>query len=708
MSLENATVRGGVTKAIDRVSHLYLKCMTERYYYAGDQKITLTPSTQVVAVQFSSEADVQARTMAIETTEGVESLQAAEEIEPFGIVLLPIRQSVSEQQAATTLAAQPVVRQTVPVFQMPDGEPDELMIVPPQFRVQFKPAVSEAEINHLNQQQKVEVIAKDDLGPNSYLLRPTSEATQDALDLANLYHESDLTEYAEPDFIYKMKKLADPVNDPFYSQQWALDKMNVPEAWKINQGLSSIKIAILDEGVDINHRDLKDKIVTPYDAVDDDDNQQPNSWDAHGTACAGIAAAMTNNDTGVAGVAPNCKIMPIRIAYSSSPSSNWTTNATWIARGIRKAVDRGADVLSNSWGGGSYSTTIRNAFQYALSDGRGGKGCVTICASGNEDVLGVSYPAKYPECLACGASNQWDERKSKTSLDGENWWGSNYGPELDFVAPGVQIYTTDISGTGGYSSTDYTPRFNGTSSATPNAAGVAGLVLSVDPDLRYWEVADILRLSAKDLGSGGRDDEHGWGRIDAEKALQATRRIWNEVELKVEFLGSGEDCYIRFPMYRLYNSGLNRIRINSFLLRSWNSEGGEIDRFEYIANPGGVMLPGLSPTGGSGHDLKFQGVLLKANGNRSSWSYRYTANWSYTYWRPSEATTSVSAMVPQQEVEQEFEINVEGSGESSITPEIVTEKPDLETVSTNGNGLTQNGSTTQVTIVPGKVTITLD
>jgi thermitase len=661
--------------------------MAERFYFVDDEKVSLAPSTAFIAVQFSPEADESARMAVVEKIEGVESLEAGEVLEPFGITLIPVAKGATEESVASTadaMMAESSVEGTIPVFQMPDGATDEVLILIPQFRVQFKPDVSEEDVNKLNKKYGVEVAAKDDLGPNSYLLRLTPRAKQDALDLANLYHEHELTEYAEPDWVYQVRKLAAPVNDLHYEDQWALPKMNVPQAWGINRGRSSIKVAIIDEGTQTSHPDLAAKIVTPYDAVGDDNNQEPLSWDGHGTACAGIAAAITNNNMGVAGVARECQIVPVRIAYSARPGANWTTNATWIARGIRTAVDRGADVLSNSWGGGPYSTAIRSAFQYARTHGRGGKGCVAIAASGNYDIRGIIYPAKYPEVLACGASNEWDQRKSKTSLDGENWWGSHYGPEQDFLAPGVHIYTTDITGPGGYGAGDYFNRFNGTSSATPNAAGVAALVLSVDPNLRQWEVRDIMRLTSKDLGPPGWDEEYGWGRLDAQKALQAAARLWYEIRLRLEFLGSGGECYMRFQLFRLFNSGLNRVRINSFNIRSYGPTGAEIDRFEYHGNPGGVMLPGLVPGGGSGHDLRIQGVLLKANGNRSSWSYSWRANWGYTYWRPSSAATSpaeameAGATEVEEEVEQEFEIAVEGPGEGELDPHITMEKAVVE------------------------------
>ena len=680
--------------------------MTEQFYYVGDEKVPLTLSTNFIAVQSSSETERAVVMTAVEKTAGVGTPDDCEILEYFNLIVAPTTQKATGEavaQSTEALSAEPGVQTIAPAFQMPDGAEDELMILIPQFRVQFKPEVSDEEIEKLNKKYAVQVLAKDDLGDNSYLLGVPSNNQYSALELANLYHELDMTEYAEPDWVYKMNRLAPPSNDTFFSNQWALPKMNVPGAWQINAGDANIKIAIVDEGVQTDHPDLSAKIVTPYDAVGDDDNQEPNNWDGHGTACAGIAAAMTNNNNGVAGVARNCKIIPIRIAYSSSSNTNWTTNATWIARGIRRAVDRGADVVSNSWGGGPYNTTIRNAFKYAYDNGRDGKGCVIISASGNADQRGIGYPAKYPESMACGASNQWDQRKSKTSNDGEHWWGSNYGPEQDFVAPGVKIYTTDITAANGYHSSDYTPTFNGTSSATPNAAGVAALILSVDPDLRQWEVRDILRLTAKDFGPAGWDEQFGWGRLDAQKALQAARRIWYQAALRLEFLGQGEECYMRFQLFRLYNSGINRVRINSFNIRSYAPDGSLIDRFDYRANPGGVMLPGLGVNGGSGHDLRVQDVLLKANGNRQKYSYRWRTNWSYTYWRPSNSLTAPAATNAAQAVEEEataeFEVSFNAPDNNESMPHLTIEQPEeLPGEVDNTITLAKNGRSVKVVL----------
>jgi subtilisin family serine protease len=178
-----------------------------------------------------------------------------------------------------------------------------------------------------------------------------------------------------------------------------------------------------------------------------------------------------------------------------------------------------ADVLSNSWGGGLPSDAIRLAFERARTQGRGGKGCVVVIAAGNAE-SNIPFPATLPNMLVVGASNQADQRKTKATfpVDGENWWGSNFGPTMSLVAPGVGIKTTDMRGAAGYSAGNYVDTFNGTSSATPHVAAAAALILSLQPNLKEVDVRKIITSTAKALPD--TKPNVGSGRLNLLKALQ--------------------------------------------------------------------------------------------------------------------------------------------------------------------------------------------
>ena len=336
-------------------------------------------------------------------------------------------------------------------------------------------------------------------------------------------------------------------NDEYFSNQWHLYNtgqsggipgadIHAPEAWKITTGDPNIVVAVFDSGADREHPDLVDNLVPGYDFLGDDNQPDPSlvhGNNPHGTACAGLIAARGDNWIGVSGVTWNCKIMPIRIYRAlASGTEFWCVQAD-IATAFRFAASNGADVLSNSWTGGTSSPTI---IQSAIVDvtkaggiGRGGKGCVVFFAAGNNNGE-VHYPGKYPEVISVGATDHNDVR----------CYYSSYGPKLDIVAPSGPGYTeaewlstkgkgwpwtTDISGTAGWNMDPFDPNIldytagGGTSMSCPITAGVAALILSIEPNLTNEEVRHFLIRSTKDLGDSGRDDYYGWGRVDARAAL---------------------------------------------------------------------------------------------------------------------------------------------------------------------------------------------
>lgn len=292
-------------------------------------------------------------------------------------------------------------------------------------------------------------------------------------------------------------------------------------AWTITKGVPEVRVAVLDEGVDTKHTALRGAVVAERDFVDGRSHAGPDGDDAHGTACAGIVLGRVRHTPGLA---PGCSLVAARIAKDDG-SGGWVFDDFATADAIDWCWDEaGAHVLSNSWGGGPAVDAITNAFERARRQGRGGKGCVIACATGNDDGP-VSYPALLPDVLGVGASNPWDERKTRRSRDGESWWGSNFGPEVDLVAPGVWIACTDIRGARGYDPGSYTKTFNGTSAATPHVAAAAALVLSVAPQLGEAQVRQILTASCDRIGTGpGPDRFVGHGRLNIHAALRLALR----------------------------------------------------------------------------------------------------------------------------------------------------------------------------------------
>lgn len=372
-------------------------------------------------------------------------------------------------------------------------------------------------------------------------------------------------------------------SDPYFENQWALQNegtpihfngtagadMSVPEAWDITEGSPTIKIAVLDSGTDTNHVDLISNLLPGYDATGGGSKGYPNttySNDAHGTCSAGIIGAVGNNDEGIAGVAYQCKLIPVKIFYYISfggdviPFTSTSAGTT----GINWAVNTAnADVLSNSWGLRAIdiitlgidtavsNLTIRNR----IASGRDGKGVPMLFSSGNEGDDFSIWPASLKETISVGASTMCDELKDPTDCSPEGWWGSNYGDNLDVTAPGVKVLSTDLSGALGYNSfvDDNYAMFNGTSAACPNAAGVMALILSVAPELSGSDARAVLSITADKTGGYAYDesnvygmwsDEMGYGRVNAYEAVNYATNFSsiNSSEVKnAAFIASGEN-----------------------------------------------------------------------------------------------------------------------------------------------------------------------
>jgi subtilisin family serine protease len=414
--------------------------------------------------------------------------------------------------------------------------------------------------------------------------------TTDIEAMAKLYAADPNVEYANPDWEVYIEAVP---TDPLYPNQWghhntgqmpsynwSTNLHNGPNvgtvgfdshaqsAWDGSQGYgnSSVVIGIVDVGVEYTHPDLRiwtNPGETGLDAqgrdkrtngVDDDGNGKIDDWHGwdfgdndndpndnsasagHGTACSGVAAAISNNSIGVAGIAAGCSIMPLKAANSAGSLFFTSINSA-----LMYGADMGAKVLSMSLGGTSFDQGNQDACTYAWN-----KGAVVLAATGNENNSVISYPAANLNCIGVGAASNCGDRKRSSSsasevnpgvhtdpnsytCDGERWWGSNYGSTtkdainaVDIIAPTI-LPTTDRQGANGYDPGDYDLYFNGTSCATPYAAGVCALIISKNPTWTPTQVRNQLCNTAQDIVNvesvAGWDRYTGYGMVDAAAAV---------------------------------------------------------------------------------------------------------------------------------------------------------------------------------------------
>ena len=371
---------------------------------------------------------------------------------------------------------------------------------------------------------RVEILGNNEYMPLWYTLSCDANTLGNSLQMANAFYESGLFENAEPDFMFNVgitsKLTSSFPNDTYFGNQWNLNgtnSINWKQAYSLSTG-ANVEIAIIDQGADYMHPDFNWKLIPAYDL-------RANSWYAtdlygtHGARCAGIICAQVNNNEGIAGVAPNSDVY----MYAHPFDNNVNTDQE-LASGIAIA-SQSSDVISCSWGSTSVpSNLITDAIHTnALLWGRNGKGVVVVFATGNDNGS-INYPANSDEnILAVGAIGNNGRRANF----------SNYGTKLDVVAPGVNITTTNVLGS---SIPMYVSDFGGTSAAFPHVAGVAALILSVNPDLTSVGVIDIIEKTARKVGgysyskvsgrpNGTWNNEMGYGLVDAYAAVQEAIRL---------------------------------------------------------------------------------------------------------------------------------------------------------------------------------------
>ena len=550
------------------------------FYYAYENRIELTPLSDKMIIRLaeSQQSDMDVLLRASSHNPDDYTIKTLDK-ETFRIS----GDANKVTNLLNSMKDNPAVHTLQPVYITKDGLE---MGITDEICVEFLEGVSAEQQEQLHRSLGVRVKRS-----NTYYDLLSVEIHGNALSVANKYQESGLAKYAHPNFLAKAETFEYIPNDQYFNKQFALHNtgqtlndghvgtvdadVDAPEAWGFTQGSPNIVIAIIDEGVTLNHPDLDANIWVnpgeiPNNNIDDDNNgyiDDVNGWnfqdsnndpspkgdENHGNGCAGIAAAEQDNNEGVTGIAPHCKIMPVRLYYG-----------LWAVQGLVLAIDyaweNGADVLSNSWGFNSSDPNlfpaIIEAINRATTQGRGGLGSVVCFAASNSanhvanDPGYVAFPANVniPGVLTVAASNRDDLQ-------------ANYSPTsslIDIAAPShhanywqipgesFEIWTVDIPGNPGYnpgkkaphtgeelpaSGTNYgsyTGRFGGTSAACPLVAGVAALMLSLDPLLTQQNVFNIITCTADKVGpynySGtyfvmGRSNELGFGRINAYNAV---------------------------------------------------------------------------------------------------------------------------------------------------------------------------------------------
>jgi subtilisin family serine protease len=464
-----------------------------------------------------------------------------------------VRTDTAIERAVSQIAHTEPVGFVSPVFVDDQGEP---MVITPYILVGFDRSLDPARAEDIIATSGAGVIVDRDWGnmKRTYRLKSASRDGFKTLEAANALARRPEARYAEPDMMVTVHPESIP-NDTYFPYLWGLHNdgtnqfpcgttvtdfdMDAPEAWDVTAGDPSIIVTVLDTGVQQNHPDLN--LYTPgIDCTGEDGFGDPvNACDIHGTPVAGCVSGIRNNNLGIVGVAPGVKVASARIGVSSVPCDNFafSTTSSWVVCALTWAESIGSRITNSSWG---RSTPLSAAYADKYAETRA-NGMVHFASAGNEASNAISYPAAYPGVNAVAALDPCGHRAAF----------SNYGTGLAFSAPGDYVISTDRTGTDGLNdgildgaclpngtarcssnadcpagqtcflvSVDYA-LVRGTSFASPYTAGVAALVLSVQPNLTADQLEGVLKLSAVDLGAPGYDTGYGWGFVNAFNAVQS-------------------------------------------------------------------------------------------------------------------------------------------------------------------------------------------
>lgn len=520
------------------------------------------------------------------------------------------------------------------------------MAIPNQFSLKLKDGV---ELDQVLADYDLHVVETVDFSPNTYIVETQSGALLDGLDTANAIYEARLAEFATP-LVEQKRELRAVPNDPFYPNQWHLkntgfqvggavagNDVNIEGAWDQYTG-TGVNIGIVDEGVDLNHEDLAAHMRTDIDIDVADGDSDPNSTsEIHATAVSGVAAGIGNNAKGITGAAFDANLVAIRLLGGGfGNDSKESTALDYLASAVNPA--NYLHVSNNSWGPsdcgcilGDFAGPLTEA---ALADGatngRGGLGTIYVWAAGNGrpgDNVNFDAYASSRYTIAVGA----------TGADGTFSYYSEPGSSMLVNTPSSfssgGITTTDVTGGPGYSSTNYTSGFGGTSSASPLAAGIVALMLQANPNLGWRDVQHIL-VDTSTRNDPGQTNWHtngsgrwfnfnyGYGRIDATAAVNRAK-TWVPVPAGATPLTASASPSLFIPDNN--PTGVQSTITLSNVPPGFFVEHVEVDFNATHSYRGDLYINLISPSGTA--DFPLATVHGDSGDNYNNWTFTSVAYW---------------------------------------------------------------------------------
>jgi len=496
---------------------LYAESNPPGAYYYFDEKIDLELDAKQIMISYNSGNQLFEQSEVFERADLEVDWIEATGIENWYRVGLgsAVRDKDMAYNTIESLLASNEIEFASPIFH---GVYFGWLAVTPDIIVGFKNEyMAEAESILQALAPELNIIKKNFSGlPMAYQLRGSSRNGFDVLAAANRLAEDPRILWAEPDMQFTGRSDLIP-NDPGFVNSWGIHNtgqwggivdadMDGPEAWDITTGSSDIKIVILDTGVEQDHPDINQ--LPGEDFTGNGTGGGPgNPCDNHGTTVAGCTTGKINNSLGGVGITPACMVLSARIGVANFPcNGTWNGEYSWTSDALYWARNQGARVSNNSNSYGSPSGTISTAYTSTYNSGM-----VHFASAGNDAVASLGYPSSLTNVHSISA----------IAYNGVLAGFSSWGAGLSMTAPGVSVYTTDRTGSDGYSGADYT-YVQGTSFSSPYSAGVAALLLSADPALTPAEVGEILECTAVDYGAAGYDIYYGHGFINANNALNYT------------------------------------------------------------------------------------------------------------------------------------------------------------------------------------------